>query len=143
MPQAALWPFGESLGRGVRRRCKTVSCKLLGEPMVPDFIALAAVVVVLFSSTYFFMASLPFLLVRLDIPEVSRLLRGLFNVYFWMIGVSGLVATTVFAASGRMAFAAAMLSLAVSSMALGRRVLRSIDRQQTAPAMPQPDGSYV
>ena len=87
--------------------------------MVPDFISLAAVVVVLFSSTYFFMASLPFLLVRLDIPEVSRLFRGLFNVYFWMIGVSGLVATTVFAASGRLAFAAAMLSLAVTAIALG------------------------
>jgi hypothetical protein len=100
--------------------------------MVPDFIALAAVVVVLFSSTYFFMASLPFLLVRLDIPEVSRLFRGLFNVYFWMIGVSGLVATTVFAASGRLAFAAAMLSLAVTAIALGSWVLRSIDRQQTA-----------
>jgi hypothetical protein len=63
---------------------------------------------------------------------VSRLFRGLFNVYFWMIGVSGLVATTVFAASGRLAFAAAMLSLAVTAIALGSWVLRSIDRQQTA-----------
>lgn len=116
MRHAALWPW----------------MMQPGELMVPDFIALAAVVIVLFSSAYFSMASLPFLLVRLDIPEVSRLFRGLFNVYFWMIGISGLLATTVFAARGRMAFAAAMLLLAVTAMALRRRVLRSIDRQQTA-----------
>ena len=105
---------------------------LLGELMVPGFIPLYAIVIVLFSSAYFSMASLPFLLVPLDIPEVSRLFRGLFNVYFWMIGFSGLVATTVFAASGRMAFAAAMLSLAATAMALRSWVLQRIDSQQTA-----------
>ena len=100
--------------------------------MVPDFVALYAVVIVLFSLIYFSLASLSFLLVRLDIPEISQLFRGLFNVYFWMVGCTGLVATAVFAASGRTAFTAAMLLLAATAMASRRRVLQLIDTQQTA-----------
>ena len=100
--------------------------------MVPDFVPLYAVVIVLFSLIYFSLASISFLLVRLDIPEISRLFRGLFNVYFWMVGCTGLVATAVFAASGRMAFTAAMLLLAATAMASRRRVLQLIDTQQTA-----------
>ena len=100
--------------------------------MVPDFVPLYAVVIVLFSLIYFSLASMSFLLVRLDIPEISRLFRGLFNAYFWMVGCTGLVATAVFAASGRMAFTAAMLLLAATAMASRRRVLQLIDTQQTA-----------
>ena len=100
--------------------------------MMPDFVALYAVVVVLFSLIYFLFASIPFLFVRLDVPEVSRLFRGLFNSYFWIVGVTGLVATAVFAASGRMAFTAAMLLLAATAMAVRGRVLQLIDAQQTA-----------
>jgi hypothetical protein len=100
--------------------------------MAPDFVPLVAVVIVMFSLAYFSMASISFLFVRLDIPEVSRLFRGLFNVHFWMVGFTGLVATAVFAASGRMAFTAAMLLLAVTAMAARRPVLQRIDTQQTA-----------
>ena len=100
--------------------------------MVPDFVPLLAVVIVLFSLLYFSMASIPFLFVRLDIPEVSRLFRGLFNVHFWMVGCTGLAATAVFAASGRMAFTAEMLLLAATAMAVRSRVLQRIDTQQSA-----------
>jgi hypothetical protein len=100
--------------------------------MVPDFVLLYAVVIVLFSLTYFSLASISFLLVRLDAPDVLRLFRGLFNVYFWMVGFTGLVATAVFAASGRMAFTAAMLLLAATALAVRRRVVELIDTQQTA-----------
>jgi hypothetical protein len=100
--------------------------------MVPDFVALYAVVIVLFSLIYFSFASIPFLFVRLDVPEVSRLFRGLFNSYFWIVGAAGLIATAVFAASGRMAFTAAMLLLAATAIAVRRRVLARIDAQQTA-----------
>ena len=100
--------------------------------MVPDFVALYAVVIVLFSLIYFSFASIPFLFVRLDVPEVSRLFRGLFNSYFWIVGVTGLVATAVFAASGRMAFTAAMLLLAATAIAVRTKVLQRIDMQQTA-----------
>jgi len=100
--------------------------------MVPDFVRLFAVVIVLFSLTYFSFASIPFLFVRLDVPEVSRLFRGLFDVYFWMVGCTGLVATAVFAASGRMAFTAEMLLLAATAMTVRRGVLQRIDTQQSA-----------
>jgi len=100
--------------------------------MVPDFVRLFAVVIVLFSLTYFSFASIPFLFVRLDVPEVSRLFRGLFDVYFWMVGCTGLVATAVFAASGRMAFTAEMLLLAATAMTARRGVLQRIDTQQSA-----------
>jgi hypothetical protein len=100
--------------------------------MVPDFVALYAVVIVLFSLIYFSFASIPFLFVPLDVPEVSRLFRGLFNSYLWIVGTTGLVATAVFAASGRMAFTAEMLLLAATAMAVRGRVLQLIDAQQTA-----------
>jgi hypothetical protein len=100
--------------------------------MVPDFVALYAVVIVLFSLIYFSFASIPFLFVRLDVPEVSRLFRGLFNSYFWIVGVTGLVATAVFAASGRKAFTAEMLLLAATAIAVRGKVLQLIDAQQTA-----------
>ena len=100
--------------------------------MVPNFVPLFAVVIVLFSLLYFSMASIPFLFVRLDVPEVSRLFRGLFNAHFWMVGCTGIVAAAVFAASGRMAFTAEMLLLAATAMAVRSRVLQRIDTQQSA-----------
>jgi hypothetical protein len=100
--------------------------------MVPDFVPAYAVVIVLFCLVYFSLASIPFLFVRLDVPEVSRLFRGLFNAHFWMIGCTGLVATAAFAASGRMAFTAAWLLLAATAMAVRSRVLQRIDAQQSA-----------
>ena len=100
--------------------------------MLPDFVPLYASVVVLFSRIYFSLASVSFLLVGLEIPELSRLFRGLFNVYFWMVGGTSLLATVVFAASGRMAFTAAMLLLASMVMAERSRVLQLIDAQQAA-----------
>jgi hypothetical protein len=100
--------------------------------MLPDFVPLCTIVIVLVVLAYFFMASIPFLFVRLDIPEVSRLFRGLFNVHFRIVGVIGLVAAAVFAASGRWGFAAPMLLVAAASIAGRTRVLEGIDTQQSA-----------
>jgi hypothetical protein len=99
---------------------------------MPDFVPVCAVIIVLFSQAYFCMASIPFLFVRLDIPEVSRLFRGLFNIYFWIVGFTGLLIAGVFAARGHIGFMAAMLLLAVASIAGRRRVLQWIDTQQSA-----------
>ena len=100
--------------------------------MTPDSAPLIAVVIVLFSLAYFSMASIPFLFVRLDIPEVWRLFRGLFNIYFWVIGFVGLVATAAFAASGRVGFTAAMLLLAGTALPVRKAVLQRLDMQQSA-----------
>ena len=100
--------------------------------MVPDFVPLVAVVIVLLALIYFFMATIPFLFVRLDIPEVSRLFRGLFNYHFWIVGCTGFVAAAFLAASGRMAFTAEMLLVAATAMAVRMSVLQRIDTQQSA-----------
>ena len=100
--------------------------------MVPDFIPLYATVIVLFSLIYFAFASIPFLFVSLDVPEVSWLFRGLFDVYFWMVGGTALLATAAFAASGRFAYAAGMLLLAAFAIGVRKKVLQRIDSQQSA-----------
>ena len=79
-----------------------------------------AVVVVLFSLLYFFCASIPFLFVPLDVPEVARLFRGLFNVYFWMVAITGTIAAAIFAASGRIPFMVGMLLLAAGALTMRR-----------------------
>ena len=58
--------------------------------------------------------------------------RGLFNAYFWMVAVTGFVASTIFAISGRRAFMAGMLLLAAGALAMRRWTLQRIDAQQEA-----------
>ena len=99
--------------------------------MVPDFVPLYAVVIVLFSLLYFAFASIPFLFVRLDVPEVGRLFRGLFSVYFWMLSITAVVATAAFAANGRMGFTAGMLLLTAGAVTMRGWTLKRID----APAL--------
>ena len=100
--------------------------------MVPDPKTLVAIVAVLFCLGYFAMASVPFLFVRLDVPEVWRLFRGLFAVYFWVVGLAGLLAALAFATSGHIVFTASMLLLAVTLVAARKAVLQRIDARQTA-----------
>ena len=100
--------------------------------MVPDFVPLYAVITVLFSLLYFAFASFPFLFVRLDVPEVTRLFRGLFRAYFWMVSVTGFVASAAFAASGRVAFTAGMFMIGAAASAMRKWTLRRIDAQQEA-----------
>lgn len=97
-----------------------------------DFVPFLSIVIVLFALVYFCFASIPFLFVRLDVPEVGRLLRGLFDAYFRIVPVTGLVATAALAASGRMAFTAVMLLLAAGALALRGWTLERIDAQQNA-----------
>ena len=100
--------------------------------MVPDFVRLYALVIVLFALLYFLCASIPFLFVRLEVPEVAQLFRGLFRAYFWMVAVTAFVATAVFAASGRMSYMAGMLLLAASALAVRGWTLRRIDADRDA-----------
>jgi hypothetical protein len=99
--------------------------------MVPDLAPLLAVIVVLFSLAYFAMASFPFLLVRLDIPEVWRLFRGLFDIYFRTIGIVGVLAAIAFATNSHLGFSAAMLILGGAAITARRRVLQRMDTLHT------------
>src|SRR5829696_4124267 len=73
--------------------------------MTSDGVALAAIVILLFPMGYFFLAAPAFLLVKLDIPQVTQLLRGMFNAHFLMTRIAGAIGTMVFAVTGRPVFA--------------------------------------
>jgi hypothetical protein len=80
--------------------------------MTQDGIALAAIVILLFPMGYFLLAAPAFLLVKLDIPQVAQLLRGMFNAHFLMVSIAGVIGTVAFVVAGRPAFALAMALIA-------------------------------
>ena len=73
--------------------------------MTSDGLALAAIVILIFPMGYFFLASPAFLLVKLDIPPVTQLLRGMFNMHFLMTGIASVIGAVTFALTGRPVFA--------------------------------------
>jgi hypothetical protein len=100
--------------------------------MTSNAAALAATIILLFPLGYFFLASPAFLLVRLDIPQVAQLLRGMFNVQFVMMSIAGVIATLTYALAGHPAFAIA-IGLVAAFAIFGRRgFLRQWDAQQSA-----------
>ena len=72
--------------------------------MTPDAVALAAIVILIFPMGYFFLAAPAFLLVKLDIPPVTQLLRGMFNAHFLMTSIAAVIGVLAFAAAGRLVF---------------------------------------
>lgn len=100
--------------------------------MPADALALYATVILLFPMAYFFLSTPAFLLVKLDVPEVGQLLRGLFNGYFLAIAIAGGVAMVLFAAAGRAAFALGVLAIAAFAIAVRRWLLRRVDAELQA-----------
>jgi len=97
-----------------------------------DGIAIAATIVVLFPMGFFLLSSPAFLLVKLDIPEVTQLLRGLFNAHFLMVSIIGGAATLGYALAGRWTFAVGIgLVAAFATWARGW-FLEQIDAQLSA-----------
>ena len=80
--------------------------------MTSDGMALAAIVILLFPIGYFFLASPAFLLVKLDIPPVTQLLRGMFNIHFLMTATTAIIGTLTFALTGRPVLAIAVALIA-------------------------------
>jgi hypothetical protein len=100
--------------------------------MTPDGVALAAIVILLFPMGYFFLASPAFLLVKLDIPPVTQLLRGMFNAHFLMTSIAGVIGTLVFAATGRVGFAIVIGLITAFAVWSRRWFLRQWDVQLNA-----------
>jgi hypothetical protein len=97
--------------------------------MLPDFVAFYATVILLFPMAYFLLASPAFLLVALDIQPVALLLRGLFNAYFLMMTIAGVIGTVAFAVTGRLVFAIGIGLLAAFAVSARRWFLRQMDVQ--------------
>ena len=100
--------------------------------MTPNGIALAAVVILLFPMGYFLLAAPAFLLVKLDIPPVTQLLRGMFNAHFLMVSIAGVIGTLAFAVAGRLAFAIAVALIAAFAVWARGWFLRQWDVQLSA-----------
>jgi hypothetical protein len=97
--------------------------------MTADAFALAAAIILLFPMGYFFLAAPAFLLVRLDVPQVTQLLRGMFNVQFLMMGIAGVIGMLAFAAAGRPAFALGVGLVAALAILGRRRFIAKMDAQ--------------
>lgn len=86
----------------------------------------------LFPMGYFLLTSPTFLLVKLDIPQVSFLLRNQFSGYFMTVVGAGVVSTAGFAFAGRLLFAAGAAAIMVFSFLARRWFLRRIDGEIAA-----------
>lgn len=100
--------------------------------MSPDGVAVAALVILLFPMGYFLLASPAFLLVKLDIPPVTQLLRGMFNVQFRMMSVTGAFATVAFLITGRPLFALGIGLIAILAIWGRGRFMRRMDNEISA-----------
>ena len=100
--------------------------------MTSDGIALAAIVILLFPMGYFFLAAPAFLLVKLDIPQVTQLLRGMFNAHFLMTGIAGGIGTVTFALTGRPVFAIGVALIAAFAVWARGWFLQQWDAQLSA-----------
>jgi hypothetical protein len=98
----------------------------------PDALALYAAVILLLPLFCFFLSAPTFLLVGLEIPEVTQLLRGIFNGYFLVMGIAGAVAAVAFTAAGRPIFAVGAVAIAVFAIAARRWFLQRVDAELQA-----------
>jgi len=95
--------------------------------MISDAVALAAMVILLLPMGYFLLASPAFLLVKLEIPAVGQLLRGMFNIYFLLMTIAGAIGTVAFAVAGRLVFAIGLGLIAAFAVWARRWFLQQMD----------------
>ena len=100
--------------------------------MPSDVAALLAVVILAFPMVCFFLSSPAFLLVGLEVPEPTQLLRAIIRGYFLAIGIAGTIAMVLLAAAGRPLFAVGAITIAASAIAVRRWLLQRVDAQLQA-----------
>jgi len=100
--------------------------------MPSDVAALLAVVILAFPMVCFFLSSPAFLLVGLEVPEPTQLLRAIIRGYFLAIGIAGTIAMVLLAAAGRPLFAVGAIAIAASAIAVRRWLLQRVDAQLQA-----------
>jgi hypothetical protein len=110
--------------------------------MMPDPVVLFAIVILLVPMGYFLLAAPAFLLVKLDIPPVTLLLRGMFNAYFLVLAVAGVIGTVAFAVEGRLAVAVAIAAIAAFAVFARRWFLRQMDAELGARDAGDPDAVH-
>ncbi|WP_257168705.1 hypothetical protein [Bradyrhizobium sp. SRS-191] len=94
---------------------------------MPDNIALFATIILLLPMFYLLLAAPAFLLVRLDIVPVTRLLRGMFDSYFVALAIAGGIGTLAVLADGRPLLALGIASIAGFALLSRRWFLQRMD----------------
>jgi hypothetical protein len=107
--------------------------------MMPDPVVLFAAVILLLPMGYFLLAAPAFLLVKLDIPPVTLLLRGMFNAYFLGLAIAGVLGTVAFAVEGRLVVAVGIGLIAAFAVLARRWFLRQMDAELSARDAGDPD----
>ncbi len=94
---------------------------------MPDNIALFATIILLLPMFYLLLAAPAFLLVRLDIVPVTRLLRGMFASYFVALTIAGGIGTLAVLADGRPLLALGLAAVAGFALLSRRWFLQRMD----------------
>jgi hypothetical protein len=95
--------------------------------MMPDAVVLLVTIILLLPTGYFLLVAPAFLFVKLDIPPVTRLLRGLFDSYFLAMSIAAVIGTTALAVTGRLALAIGIALIAAFAVSARRWFLRRMD----------------
>lgn len=95
--------------------------------MPPDNVALFATIIVLLPMFYLLLAAPAFLLVRLDIQPVTRLMRGMFNAYFLTLITTAIIGTLALALDGRLLLTLGIGAIAVLAVLSRRWFLQQMD----------------
>ncbi|WP_316160659.1 hypothetical protein [Bradyrhizobium sp. SZCCHNRI20481] len=94
---------------------------------MPDNVALFAAIVLLLPMFYLLLAAPAFLLVRLDIVPVTRLLRGMFDSYFVALSIAGGIGALAVLADGRPVLALGIGLIAAFALVSRRWFLQQMD----------------
>ena len=110
--------------------------------MMPDPVLLLTTIILLLPMGYFLLASPAFLLVKLDIPAVALLLRGMFSGYFLAVAIAGVIGTIAVAVAGRLVLAAGVGLIAAFAVLARRWFLRRMDAELGAREAGDPDAAH-
>ena len=94
---------------------------------MPDNIALFATIILLLPMFYLLLAAPAFLLVRLDIVQVTQLLRGMFDSYFVALAIAGGIGTIAVLADGRPVLGLGIGAIAAFALLSRRWLLLRMD----------------
>jgi hypothetical protein len=93
----------------------------------PEPVTVFALIVLLLPLFYLFLAAPAFLCVRLDIPQVARLLRAMFHGYFVALIVAGIAGSALVALDGHALPALAMALVAAIAITLRQWFMARLD----------------
>lgn len=89
--------------------------------------ALLATIPLLMCMGYFFMGSLPLLVLKYDTPMDARFVRGFFNTYYVAVLFAAPIAALAHALNGQSGFAAGVVAIGVLALVLRKFLLPHMD----------------